>query len=410
MAPDGDKRRPPPRVAKAAGKPAPPPRPPEAVEAPATPAAPAAAAAAAAGGAAPTDAAPIVRPPLAAFVEQLRLPPDFAARTPNNSDVVRALVALFHREVAKGGYLRGLMFAFVGFVEQVLAFAEVESLPDILAAFPPIVKTADGRPLDNLNVVTPKGAVSVRPLYNALEQVVLQSLRRYDFPRSAPYATAKWPRFRKEVVAIGSMSPGERLAFAQAVWNSILDLPEFKGRAGEPVSERPFEVVLAEFPAAIKTVPSGAILQGLVFAYYRADAPNVTLEVSNVRSGGARTGRVGDIDGWAGADLMLSIEVKDFKLDSMDPVSGFIANLREWPDATAIVLASEFAGDVRERLAEENILSLDRATMAANVKYWDLRKQQMAVREFAYYAERVERKSALVEAIVNFAADNNLVY
>lgn len=123
----------------------------------------------------------------------------------------------------------------------------------------------------------------------------------------------------------------------------------------------------------------------------------MTLETGKVRRGSARVGAVGDVDGWSGRTLVLSIEVKDVDLseDGLPDLATFLRNLADWLDATPIVVARSCTEGAVDQLGEQNVLVLDRADMARNVELWDLRKQQLAVREFEYFLARVQRHSGL---------------
>jgi hypothetical protein len=213
-------------------------------------------------------------------------------------------------------------------------------------------------------------------------------------------------------MAIAAMSPGERRLLASELWTFLLHLPKAPSRTGELLTVRPFSELLKDFPHTQQGEPSGAILQGLAFAYYRADAPNVTLETSTVRAGRARRGGVGDIDGWSGDSLVLSIEVKDIIMSTpaSDLVSGFLRNLSDWPDATAIVVARSFSPEAKRELERIGIKPLDRDAMGKAVNLWDLRKQQMAMREFAYFLSRVQRSTELVRRLQIFVKDKQLAY
>jgi hypothetical protein len=259
-------------------------------------------------------------------------------------------------------------------------------------------------------LIVGEGHVRLRPAYNAAEHVFIHGLRRYDYPNMAPHATQAWPQHRQMVKAVFAMSTKERRAAAEVVWDRVLKLKEYGRRSTADASPRPFAVVLGEFPRTQTGEPPGAILQGLAFAYYRADAPNVTLETGKVGASSRRTGRVGDVDGWNGADLALSIEVKDEELTDPEDstLDGFLANLAEWPDATAVVVARDATDEVIEALAEVNVSVLTRDSMREAVLRWDLNKQRLAAREFHYFLVRVQRHSGLIERYEAFLEEQGI--
>jgi hypothetical protein len=116
---------------------------------------------------------------------------------------------------------------------------------------------------------------------------------------------------------------------------------------------------------------------------------------------------VADVDGWSGDELVLSIEVKDEDLTDPDDdtLDSFIANLSEWPDATAIVVARSASDEVIDALAAQNVKMLTRTLMLDAVVRWDMNKQMLAAREFLYYLSRQQQHSGLVERLRDFLAD-----
>jgi hypothetical protein len=363
------------------------------------------------------------RPALRKFLVELGLPSGFGDRTPVKSQRVKVLLE-FHtaqtsgvstglrRGKKKRTYLTGLLLAFVAVCEDLLKQVAADSLLKPLEKYPPISQDKSGNLRYTLSLRGPVKTVSLRPYYNKAEQTFRGKLRRLDYPNMAPHATQAWPDYKTQLVDIFGFSPGERLALADALWDTILNLPEFTARPKTSVTVRPFEKLLSSFPAE-REDPPGALLQGLAFAYYRADAPNLTLETRKVGAGGRRTGNVGDIDGWSGDDLVLSIEVKDRNVDLKavtEIESGFSVNLAEWPDATAIVLARAFSDDAKAALQDRNVRVLDRRRMAANVRLWDLHKQRLAMREFQYFLFRKQQHSGMRTRFEKFVADNSLPF
>ena len=304
----------------------------------------------------------------------------------------------------------GLLISFVAMAEEALGIAGRRSVPSVLTAFPRDERTAQGRPVNTLVLNVAGQKVRLRPYYNRAEHVFVHELRRYDYPNMAPHATQAWPQHMDLLEAIFSASQRERRAIADLAWNAVLGLPAYGRRSAEAATPRPFATILSEFPNTQPGEPAGAVLQGLAFAYYRADSPNVTIETGKVGAGSRRTGRVADIDGWNGPELVLSIEVKDEELLSTEgsALDGFLANLAEWPDATAIVVARGTSDDVVASLGEQHVSVLTRPLMYSSVIRWDLNKQKLAAREFHYFLVRVQRHSGLIDRFEAFLADKGI--
>lgn len=349
-------------------------------------------------------------PSLDDHLEDLSFPESFAGRAPDQGGTAAEVIASFTEQFPSRNFVLGLMLAFIGVVEDLLAQMGAGSSTTALADFPPEQVLPNGNRRNALYIKGPVHDISLRTYYNKAEHLVLYKLRRYGYPNCAPHATQAWEQHKADLAKVFAMSPNQRRAVADAIWNTVQSLPASPTRSTDAATPRPFTVLLTSFENRVGNEPKGAVLQGLAFAYYRVDAPNVTLETGKVGAGSARVGRVGDVDGWSGSRLVLSIEVKDYGVDIDDiaVLGPFLGNLADWPDATAIVVAQSFTPEAEASLREMNILVLDRSTMLQNVELWDLRKQQIALREFEYYLLRQQRNDQLVQRLQAFVAHHDL--
>lgn len=326
------------------------------------------------------------------------------------SVVVDRLVArvdeLAQQPRAGGKQLLGLTIAFVVVAERALERLGVEAVDDALTKFDWERTNAQGAPVNTLNLIVGAGApIRLRGIYEKIRDVARNDVRRYDYPNSAPHATQAWSGHREVLEEVFRITPGERRALVEGVWDLLLSLPAQRARSAADAQPRPFEVLLALFPGTQRGEPPGAILQGLAFAYYRADSPTVTISTGKAKAGSRRTGRVGDVDGWDGDQLALSIEVKDMDLTNGDhaDLGAFVANLAAFPDARAIVVARSAMPDTVEFLAAQNVRFFDRLEMLRSVTYWDLGKQKLAVREFLHYLVHIEQNGKLIDRFRTFA-------
>jgi hypothetical protein len=208
------------------------------------------------------------------------------------------------------------------------------------------------------------------------------------------------------------MDPSERKALAEGLWAEVLRLPRPAYRTADEARSRSFTIILSEFLAA-PGEPAGVVLQALGFAYFNVELAHLTsVECDKVRTGGARRGNVGDIDGWSGSDLVIAIEVKDLDLDdeSEHEVGGFLANLVDWPDTTAIVLANSVSPGVVERLAAMNILTVTRQDLIQRTTLWDMERQEQALKSLEYYIIRVQAHEALSTRFLDFLEDRGIEF
>jgi len=230
------------------------------------------------------------------YLEALGLPSSMADRSPRASARVRAVVESFHAERTTRNFLPGLVLAMLALVEQVLAHEGTDRESGGIDAYERQTQDARGRHVNTLNVVPADGVtVRLRPLYNGVQHVIVHELRRYDYPNMPGHATQAWRQHQDVLDGLFAMTPSGRRAVLDEVWATVTGLHRFVRRAVTESTPRPFATLLEDFPNTQRGEPAGAVLQGLAFAYYRADSPNVTIETGKVGAGSRRAGRVGDV-------------------------------------------------------------------------------------------------------------------
>lgn len=346
------------------------------------------------------------------FLEALGLQA-MRGRSPESSPSVVKMAEELRAKVPEGGkMLVGLYFSFVVMADRALDAVGEESLERVFDRFSRQETSRAGRPLNTLNLVLDEEGeqvIRLRGIYDNCAHVFRNDLRRYDYPNSGPHTTQAWQGNVDILEGVFALTPGERRALVEQIWDQVLELPEHRRRSVSDARPRPFQILLEDFDNRVAGEPRGAVLQGLAFAYYRADSPTVTVDTGKVGAGSRRVGRIGDVDGWNGAELEISIEVKDEDLrNPEDPDLGnFIANLAEWPDSVAIVVARSANMFVRDAMNEQNVLVLDRGDLLQAVVRWDLSKQQLATREFHHFLVHIQQHGPLIERFEAFARDRN---
>jgi hypothetical protein len=346
------------------------------------------------------------------FLEALGLQ-TMRGRPPETSPLVEKMAEELRAKVPRGGkMLIGLYFSFVVMADRALDAVGEESLDRVFDRFSRQEKNRSGRPLNTLNLVLDdeeEQVIRLRGIYDKCAHVFRNELRRYDYPNSGPHSTQAWQGNVDVLEGVFALTPGERRALAERIWSQVLELPEHRRRSVSDARPRPFEILLDDFESRLDGEPRGAVLQGLAFAYYRADSPTVTVDTGKVGAGSRRVGRIGDVDGWNGAELEISIEVKDEDLKHPDDpdLGNFIANLAGWPDSVAIVVARSASPLVRVAMEEQNVLVLDRGDLLQAVVRWDLSKQQLATREFHHFLVHIQQHGPLIERFEDFARDRD---
>ena len=248
--------------------------------------------------------------------------------------------------------------------------------------------------------------LSIRPFYNRAERYFRAEQKRFDYPSCAPHATQAWSDYTPWLDALVTFRAEELSELRERVCEFVL--AELESHEFDPSTvkiEPPlFRLLLEGFDLTQHSGErTGAAFQGIVFAFLRADDPYLQMEIEKVRTGSKRLQRVGDIDGWEGARLAMSVEVKQYvlPLDQLADLEAF-ANETGRRAALGIVAALGFDDGVREGLDQLGVRSLDISDMRRSVALWHPLKQRAAVSSLVYYVRHVEKSAALAKRIEAF--------
>lgn len=305
-------------------------------------------------------------------------------------------------------FTAGLLIAFIDFASSLgTPGLKLSSFHDFLARFERQERTAAGTRANTLIVDSGGGrTLSIRPFYNKAEHYFRAEHKRFDYPSCAPHATQAWADYIPWLDALVTCSAEELADLRERVCRYVLG--ELESHEFDPASAAAdpplFRMVLEEFDfGKHKGEPTGAAFQGIVFGFLRADNPHLQIEIDKVRTGSKRLQRVGDVDGWEGARLAISAEVKQFVLsaDNAADLEAF-GNAAGRRGALGVVAALGFAQGARERIEGLGLLPLDMDDMLRTVTFWDPVKQRTAVASSIYYARHVEKNSVLSKRIDSF--------
>lgn len=316
----------------------------------------------------------------------------------------------FVRGFPRRKFSAGLLMAFIDlFKELGVPSLGAAGLADVLKIYPRQLFRAAGKHANTLIVAKPDGStLSLRPFYNEAERFFRAEHKRFDYPSCAPHATQAWGDYGTWLDALATFSEAELNGLHGRVASFVLDT--LQSQAFDPASvtvEPPlFRLLLEGFDMTAKTgEPTGAAFQGTVFGFIRADNPHLQIEISKVRTGSKRLQRVGDVDGWEGARLAISAEVKQysFPMDDVPDLEGF-ANEAGRRGAIGMLVALEFEEGVRDAIEALGLKAVNVDDLLNIVELWDPIKQRIATTSLVYYARHVEKNSSLAARIDEFLA------
>lgn len=301
----------------------------------------------------------------------------------------------------------GLLMAFIDFYTELgTPKLKLKDCDALLEKFPRQEKTNAGKKANTLIVARDGKTLSLRPFYNGAERFFRAEHKRFDYPSCAPHATQAWADYRHWLDALATYD-AEQLAWLRA---SVVDfvLDALKSQAFDPSSvqiDPPlFQMLLEDFELTAQAgEPTGAAFQGVMFGFLRADNPHLQIEIDKVRTGSKRLQRVGDIDGWDGARLAISAEVKQFEIKPNDvPDLEAFANATGQRGTLGIVAALGFKEDSRGQIEGMGLRPIDTDELLRIVELWDPLKQRTAAASLVYYARHVEKNSSLADRIDRF--------
>lgn len=310
-------------------------------------------------------------------------------------------------------FLPGLLVAFIDFFQELnAAGGRYADLSAFYEQHPLVLAGRGGSGVNTLTVLRDKDRpmgvgtqLSIRKAYDRI-QAWFHAQKRYDYPSSAPHSTQAWKDYQHWLEAL--------LAFDELTLNKLKEdakayviakLPEHKVDPTLVKRAPPaFLLFLLHFDLTKhKGELTGAAYQGAVFGYLRADASHLQVDVAKVRTGSKRVGRIGDIDARDGELLVLSAEVKQYKLELAE-VPGFAQFSSQVNDqgALGLVVALDFEDGARDALLELQLEPVSIADLIERVRLWDSLKQAIAVQALLYYVHYIEKSSALYKRLRTF--------
>ena len=172
----------------------------------------------------------------------------------------------------------------------------------------------------------------------------------------------------------------------------------------DPPFPTPFGTVLTEYSRSHPEEEGGSAYQALCYGFVRAQWPHLSLRASKVRTGSSRQHRYGDVDGYLGPDLMISVEVKDLHVDQGNVRSelGTTSQVAERTTAIAIAICRSVSDDAREMLEAAGVRVLDDDDLETRVRTWDYHKQNRAVQAMLHFFSNVEENPAGTQRLLRF--------
>lgn len=245
----------------------------------------------------------------------------------------------------------------------------------------------------------------IRTFHNQLIDLFRNDLGRTNFPSSPGHHTGEWERYDDMLEHAFRLSRDGRYEAAQRLFDIGLERLESKDyERREPPFSRPFARVLKQYDRSAPFEQGGSAYQALCYGYVKAQWPHLSIRASKVRTGSSRQHRYGDIDGFYGPDLMISVEVKDRDIDASNVYEelGTMIGVAENTTSVAIAICRQITDGARNTLEESGVRVFDDNDLAERLKTWDYHKQDRAIQGMVHFLANIEENPEAVQRLLRF--------
>lgn len=248
----------------------------------------------------------------------------------------------------------------------------------------------------------------IRSFHNELIDLFRNDLSRTNFPSSPGHHTGEWERYDDILENAFRLSRDGRYEAAQRLFDIGLERLESKDyQRRDPPFTKPFLEVLRNYERSAPFEQGGSAYQALCYGYVKAQWPHLSLRASKVRTGSSRQHRYGDIDGYYGPDLMISVEVKDLSIDgsNVDSQLGTMMDVAQNTTSIAIAICRHVTDDARETLEEAGVRVLDDDDLEERLATWDYHKQNRAIQGMIHFLTNIEENPDATQRLLHFVAN-----
>jgi hypothetical protein len=277
--------------------------------------------------------------------------------------------------------------------------------PDVINRYNRL-ETKKGQDLNTLTFLDDDGREhGIRMVENALQTLYHDGLDRLNYPSSAPYSTGQWSRYMDLLGRCFQLSDtGRRVAADELIDIGLAEMERTESFHGNPRT-RLFPLVISDYPRnSIPGENAGAIFQGIMYGYVRADRPHLSTTVAKVRTGSARQKRIGDIDCYKDLNVELSVEVKDRDITSDNwrrELGTFRKNVLRG-DILGVALVRRITNKAQAEIETDRLIVMTQADLLEEVHRWDWPKQDGALRDLIHYLAHIEQNPESIKRIQRF--------
>lgn len=274
-----------------------------------------------------------------------------------------------------------------------------------LFAHYPRVTSKNGVTQNSLTVTFKNDEYGIRKIEEEFVDLLLR-LSRPGYPSAYVYNTGQWHKYVNDLlVPCFQLSESGRYELLKRLLDFALKSFSVGTSLGRTTARiRLFEEVLDSYERSAKGEKAGSVFQGVACGFIMADRPHLSIIVDKTRTGSARQARIGDIDGYCGLDLEVSVEVKDEDIaeDRIERELGEFLQKVQANHVMGIAFVRSADEATIAKLAEAGVACLTQETVRAIVTTWDWQKQNDAVNGMLHYLAHVEQHPDAVQRLLEF--------
>lgn len=331
--------------------------------------------------------------------------------TPEEQDQIDKMVEKVSNNLLNDVGELGIALAFVVVAEQL---AEVDDFPreyDPEITKKDIFDRYDKKNTKTLTILHNDEQYGIRSVVGQdndnidARDVFRYELRRTDFPSSPGHHCGNWENYEEHLETAFKLSRVGRYKIIKQLFNvGLKELNEKHYESREPALPNPFVELVQRYDRSHPKENGGLTFEAIAYGYVKAEWSHLSLLADKVRTGAKSQNRYGDVDGFYGPDLIVSVEVKDKKITTSNIRSelGQTQNVAEDTGGITIAMVREITGDARDELESSGVKVLTDRDLLANMEFWDYHKQNRSIQAMLHYLTNIEEDEGAVQRLLSF--------
>jgi len=272
-----------------------------------------------------------------------------------------------------------------------------------------VVTERAGRQANTLTLKFGQAQEGIRSIEEAVAQF-FHKLNRSKYPSAYVYNTGQWQKFPDLLLLCFRLSESGRFQLC----NKLIDfglqrLQKNRFVTRDSVRHRLFTEIVRHYSRSAPDENAGLIFQAIAYGYFKADRPHLSFVVDKVRTGSSRQRRFGDIDGYHGLDLEMSVEVKDLhiSLSNLEQQLGSFLKQVQGNQILGVAFVLSIDDEASSVLTNSEVKPFTQSNLIQAVDIWDWQKQNTAVHGVLHYLAHIEQNPKAVDRILEFINERN---